>query len=59
MCIRDRLGAGGIEITREIEPYIPLGVLIGGEHTNVPVVTKSGGFGREDSLVSIVKKLEQ
>lgn len=59
VAVTRKLGAGGIEITREIEPYIPLGVLIGGEHTNVPVVTKSGGFGREDSLVSIVKKLEQ
>ena len=54
-----RLGAYGVEITGEIEPYIPLGIMIGGMHERVPVVTKSGGFGREDSLVSIIKKLVQ
>lgn len=59
VAVTSRLGAGGIEITREIEPYIPLGIMIGGDFTKVPVVTKSGGFGREDSLVSIIRKLEQ
>lgn len=59
VAVTKRLGASGVEITREIEPYIPLGLLIGGAHERLPVVTKSGGFGREDSLVSIIKKLEQ
>lgn len=59
VAVTKRLGAGGVEITREIEPYIPLGLLIGGAHERLPVVTKSGGFGREDSLVSIIRKLEQ
>lgn len=59
VAITKKLGGRGMEIIREIEPYIPLGIMLGGAGSKVPVVTKSGGFGREDSLVSIIKKLEQ
>lgn len=59
VAITKRLGSNGVEIIREIEPYIPLGIMLGGTYGSIPVVTKSGGFGREDSLVSIIKKLEQ
>lgn len=49
-----RLGAKGIEIVREIEPYIPCGRLMGGDFSGLPVVTKAGGFGKVDSLVNIL-----
>lgn len=49
-----RLGAKGIEIAREIEPYIPYGKLVGGDFPGLPVVTKAGGFGNESSLVNIL-----
>lgn len=51
-----RLGAKGIEIVGQIEPYIPYGKLIGGEFSGLPVVTKAGGFGNENSLVNILNR---
>lgn len=59
VAVTKKLGGRGMEIIREIEPYIPLGILLDEKGSKIPVVTKSGGFGREDSLVSIIKKLEQ
>jgi uncharacterized protein YgbK (DUF1537 family) len=42
------LGVSGIQLVQEIEPGIPLGILVG----NQPlwVVTKAGAFGNETSL---------
>ena len=51
------LGASGIEIDCEIEPYMPYGRLIGGEFDGLPVVTKAGAFGSEGSLVAIIDRL--
>jgi len=51
--IADRLNVKGIEITEQVEPYIPRGIFIGGALPNLPVVTKAGGFGRENSLAVI------
>ncbi len=42
-----------IELRREFAPGVPLGVLRGGSFDGVAVVTKSGGFGDPDLLVSI------
>lgn len=49
------LGGQGIEISSEVEPYIPLGRLIGGAYSGLPVVTKAGGFGSEQSLLHILE----
>lgn len=51
------LGARGIEIMGQIQPYIPYGNLSGGAFSGLPVVTKAGGFGKEDSLVRIISSL--
>ena len=51
--VANRLNAKGIEITGQVEPYIPGGIFIGGAFPNLPVVTKAGGFGRENSLAVI------
>jgi uncharacterized protein YgbK (DUF1537 family) len=51
------LGGQGIEIIGEVEPYIPLGRLIGGAYSGLPVVTKAGGFGGEKSLIRILAEL--
>ncbi|QYJ16028.1 D-threonate kinase [Rubrobacter xylanophilus DSM 9941] len=42
------LGAGGILVLRELEPGVPIGVLLGPHPC--PVVTKAGGFGRDGTL---------
>lgn len=44
------LGAEGIRLEAEIEPGVPFGRLIGGVGAGLPVITKSGGFGRPETL---------
>ncbi len=57
VAVTDRLGAQGIKILAEIEPYIPLGELVGGAFAGLPVVTKAGGFGNIQSLIAILRYL--
>lgn len=47
------LGVRSIELRRELARGIPAGILRGGAFDGVPVVTKSGGFGRPDDLIHI------
>jgi uncharacterized protein YgbK (DUF1537 family) len=42
-----------IELRREVAPGIPCGVIAGGPFDTLPVVTKSGGFGRPDALIEV------
>jgi len=42
------LRADGIILGGEVQPGVPWGRLVGGEHPNLPVVTKAGGFGTPD-----------
>jgi uncharacterized protein YgbK (DUF1537 family) len=49
------LGVNGIRLADEIEPGVSLGLTLGS--LSVPVVTKAGAFGDEDSLVRINKRL--
>jgi uncharacterized protein YgbK (DUF1537 family) len=42
-----------IDLSYEIVPGIPCGVIGGGEFAGVPVVTKSGGFGGPDALIQV------
>ncbi len=48
------LGAGAIRLIREVLPGIPCGLLSGGPFHGMPVITKAGGFGREDTLSVLV-----
>ena len=50
----DALGVSEIRLGREIAAGIPRGVIVGGMFDGLPVVTKSGGFGRPDALIRIV-----
>jgi len=47
------LGVERIDLCREFSPGIPIGVLRGGRFDGVTVITKSGGFGDPDILISI------
>jgi len=47
------LDAGAIDLRREVAPGIPCGVIVGGPFDALPVVTKSGGFGRPDALIEV------
>jgi uncharacterized protein YgbK (DUF1537 family) len=49
------LGVNAIRLADEIEPGVSLGLTLGS--LSVPVVTKAGAFGDEDSLVRINARL--
>ena len=49
------LGAYGLIPTKELEPGIPLGVLVGGIADGVLMVTKSGGFGSDSVLADSIE----
>jgi uncharacterized protein YgbK (DUF1537 family) len=46
-------GVQRVELCGEIVSGVPHGILRGGEFDGVPVVTKSGGFGRSDTLIQV------
>ncbi|MBV2366965.1 four-carbon acid sugar kinase family protein [Streptomonospora nanhaiensis] len=48
----DALGATGIALTGEVAAGIPAGTLTGGPLHGLPVVTKAGGFGDPDALIT-------
>jgi uncharacterized protein YgbK (DUF1537 family) len=47
------MGVARVELEFELMPGIPFGRVLG----KLPIVTKSGGFGKEDSLVCVVDAL--
>lgn len=53
------LGARGLDIAREAAPGIPISLLEGGRWDGLPVATKAGGFGHSDTLVRVVRVLEE
>lgn len=53
------LGVKAIEIIEEVAVGIPLGRLVGGVCPGVPVITKAGAFGEEDSFVVSLQALRK
>lgn len=51
------LDATGIEPLEEVYPGVPLGRIIGGPAAGQQIITKSGGFGGDSSLIQILKFL--
>lgn len=51
------LDVHSIDVLREIEPGVPLGVLRGRHAESVFVVTKAGAFGTEDAFVHAVHEI--
>lgn len=50
----DHLGAQAVTLLGEAAPGIPRGRLEGGEADGLPLVTKAGGFGEEESLEGLI-----
>lgn len=48
------LGGGGVSLLEEVEPGIPLVRLAGGPFEGLPLITKAGGFGSEDTLKNCI-----
>ncbi|MDD3569728.1 MAG: four-carbon acid sugar kinase family protein [Lachnospiraceae bacterium] len=55
--ICDFLGSDGMELTDEIVPGVPIGILREGIADGSSMVTKSGGFGEEDTIVKVINYL--
>lgn len=55
--ICDFLGSDGMELTDEIVPGVPIGILREGIADGNSMVTKSGSFGEEDTLVKVINYL--
>jgi uncharacterized protein YgbK (DUF1537 family) len=53
-----RVGADAIRVHGTLAPGVPVGTILGGAAHGIRVVTKSGGFGRADSLLEIVDRLQ-
>ena len=53
------LGAEGIILGGEVEAGVPWGRLLGGEHPNLPVITKAGGFGSPDVFRAAIRFLRR
>jgi uncharacterized protein YgbK (DUF1537 family) len=49
------IGCGVIDLGGEILPGVIWGRLEGGHFPGLPVVTKAGGFGSDDALLSVIK----
>ena len=52
--ICDSLGSIGMELTDEIVPGVPIGILKEGMADGSGMVTKSGGFGEDDTLIRVI-----
>jgi len=53
------LGSHALEVAREAAPGVPICVLQGGRWDGLVVVTKAGGFGDLDTMVRVVRQLEE
>ncbi|MCI8342314.1 MAG: four-carbon acid sugar kinase family protein [Firmicutes bacterium] len=51
------LGSDGMELVDEIVPGVPIGILKEGIADGSSMVTKSGGFGEDDTLVKVINYL--
>jgi uncharacterized protein YgbK (DUF1537 family) len=56
--VLDGACADAIEVEAALAPGVPVGRIVGGAFDGLRVVTKSGGFGRSDSLLRIVNRLQ-
>ncbi|GAB4533798.1 MAG: D-threonate kinase [Anaerolineae bacterium] len=51
------LEASALWLRGETQPGIAWGILVGGLAPGLPVITKAGGFGRDEALALAIKKL--
>jgi len=52
-----RFGVNGIRLADEIEPGVSLGLTLG--NLSIPIATKAGAFGDENSLIRICERLHK
>ncbi|WP_053207648.1 four-carbon acid sugar kinase family protein [Jiangella muralis] len=54
-----RLGASGVRPAAEVEPLAVRGVVMGGPWSGLPVVTKGGLVGQEETLLHCIEQLSR
>lgn len=54
-----RLGASGVRPAAEVEPLAVRGVVVGGAWSGLPIVTKGGLVGGEETLLNCVEQLSR
>lgn len=59
LSICSRISPKGLRIRGMFEPFIPLGNMHSPKLQNVPVITKSGGFGNENTVVNAIKYMKK
>lgn len=52
------LRARALSLIGEIAPGIPLGRICGGPQAGLPLVTKAGGFGQEEAIITAIRRLQ-
>ena len=52
------LQAEAIAIVGEVQPGVPAGMLLGGPHAGLRVVTKAGGFGDENAILHSIEYIQ-
>jgi len=57
--VLDRFDCGALDVLDEVSPGIPLCALRGGKRPGIRIVTKAGGFGKNESLKMAVELLEK
>ena len=58
IAVAQALGASGFQIQGVVAGCVPHGVLLNSEF-NLPVMTKAGGFGDENTLVAAIRFIEE
>jgi uncharacterized protein YgbK (DUF1537 family) len=56
--VLERINATGVVLHEEITAGLMLGVIAGGMCHDLPVVTKAGSFGNDNTLVQLIQLLQ-
>lgn len=53
-----KMDVSAIKISGEVEPFIPSGELILADGRKIPIVSKAGGFGNENTIVNSIRYMK-
>ncbi|MBC0854640.1 D-threonate kinase [Pantoea stewartii] len=59
IAVANALGAEGYRIHGEVAPCIPCGTFVNSDIDDLPVITKAGGFGTDDTLCDALHYIEE
>lgn len=59
IAVANALGAEGYRIQSEVAPCIPCGTFVNSDIDDLPVITKAGGFGTDNTLCEALHYIEE